>query len=128
MTLFTGATETDEADAGDAIVTAEIIEFPGRQIARERLLASAVIAALTGLECRLGLQLVECGPLRSLRIDAYAVIDIPTGSKDFRFRLQVNSGGHILLVTDDVAMIADFARQYVLARIKNHAVLQELLQ
>jgi hypothetical protein len=54
----------------------------------------------------------------SLCIDDHACIDLVPGSPDYRFTLSTRNGEQVLLVTTDARLMADFVRQYLLARIE----------
>lgn len=54
----------------------------------------------------------------NLCIDDCASIDLVAGSPDYRFTLSTHSGKQALLVTTDARLMADFVRQYLLARVE----------
>jgi hypothetical protein len=54
----------------------------------------------------------------NLCVDDCACIDLVPGSPDYRFSLSTRNGTQVLLVTTDARLMADFVRQYLLARVE----------
>lgn len=112
-------------DAGDA---SNVVRLPDWQDRRARHLRDAVVAAVAMADFAASCRLRSLGSSRCLDIDEFATIIIPSRSRDFLFLLRMRCGPRILLGTDDMGMLVDFVRQYVLARIDRDPVLREGLQ
>ena len=111
-------------------VGAKILRFPDNRVAKLRRLVRAVKDSFTSGDgarlCGLDLFSFSMGPGGyDLRVDDYACIDLFPGSPDYRFTISMRDGTRTLLVTADPIMMADFLRQYILARIECHLELQE---
>ncbi|PSJ61526.1 hypothetical protein [Pseudaminobacter soli (ex Li et al. 2025)] len=63
----------------------------------------------------------------NLRIDDHACIDLVPDSPDYRFTISTHNGEQALLVTTDARLMADFVRQYLLARVEYCPELEVLL-
>lgn len=113
--------------AAEVVRSAEIIDLPGREAARVRLLANSIVDVLEGLAFLDAFRVVDCGQSQRIEVDAFAAVMLPAASRDLLFELRTNAGPRILLVTDDQGMMVDFVRQYVRARIDNDPALQECL-
>lgn len=118
--------ETDPVSAlpSDLQIVAgcDIIAFPSGPSASLRRLALELANSVGSGSDASGCELRGfCGNIepegRTLRIDAHAVVEILPGSRDYRFVIRLNEGAHCFLLTDDLFMMADFVRQYVLAKV-----------
>jgi len=101
----------------------EIIVFPKSQHVMIRRLARVLEESFTAEDRRklcgfdlFHFQMGRGGHL--LRIDDYACIDLVPGPPDFRFTFSTLNGKQVLLVTTDARVMADFVRQYLLARVE----------
>ena len=106
---------------------ADVIELPVAQHVRVRLLTRAIFAALEPLGFPALCRFICRGPFRCLQIDRCAVVIFAPESRDLLFLLRMRCGPRVLLVTEDIDMIADFARQYACARINGNPALMDLL-
>ena len=70
---------------------------------------------------------IRSGSCRRFPIDEYASVILPASCKELLFQLQMRVGPKVLLVTDDIAVMSDFVRQYAQARMHGHKDLRAVL-
>ena len=105
-----------------------IVRFSLSRESRAQLARKSFVKVLTETGCEdINRQYKRSGSCRRFTIDEYASVILPASCNELIFQLHMRVGPKVLLVTDDIAVMSDFVRQYAQARMHGHKDLRAIL-